>query len=106
LIFAYYIVALSHKPTLYNRWAVLGLEIFGVIFWLVSFSLLANFTSWYNGDDYWYGDGDSYGFWKAPYLPEDVGFAKRASVKKTGHSRYHAGVALAGTAAGLGAIEL
>jgi len=76
-----------------------------VVFWLVSFSLLANFTSWYNGSDYWYGAGDSYGFWKAPYSPEDVGFSKRARVGKS-HSKYHAGVALAGTAAGLGAVEL
>lgn len=109
MIFGYYIVALSHKPELYNRWVVLGFEIFGVFFWLVSFALLANFTSRFNGRNRWYGDGDSYGFWNAPYTPEDVGFDKRAprfGPKNGGLSKMHVGIALAGTAAGLGAVEL
>lgn len=102
-------MALSRKPALYNRWVVLGLEIFGVFFWLVSFALLANWTRRFNGFNRWYGDGDSYGFWNAPYSPEDVGFTKRAprfGPKKGGHSNRHVGVALAGTAAGLGGLEL
>ncbi|KIW13014.1 hypothetical protein PV08_08201 [Exophiala spinifera] len=102
IIFVYYFIALSRQPNLYNRWAVLGLEIFGVIFWLTSFALMAQWTSVYNG--WWYGNGNSYGFWDAPYRPEDVGFAKRTVVKRS-VNKYHAGVALAGTAAGLGAVE-
>jgi len=105
IIFTYYFVALSHQPALYNRWAILSLEIFGVVFWLVSFALLANWTSVYDGGDYWYGDGDAYGFWHAPYSPSDIGLRKRYMVKR-GTNKYHDGVALAGTAAGLGAVEL
>ncbi|KAL6251099.1 hypothetical protein RBB50_001307 [Rhinocladiella similis] len=102
IIFVYYFIALSRQPSLYNRWAVLGLEIFGVIFWLTSFALMAQWTSVYNG--WWYGNGNSYGFWDAPYHPEDLGFAKRTIARRS-VNKYHAGVALAGTAAGLGAVE-
>jgi hypothetical protein len=89
---------------LYNRYVILGLEVWGVLFWLGSFSLLATWTCRYNGRDYWYS-GNSYGWWRASFAPQDLGLARRAYDGKRG-SKYHAGVALAGTAAGLGAIEL
>ncbi|KAK7903358.1 hypothetical protein LTR67_001377 [Exophiala xenobiotica] len=102
VIFVYYFVALSYHPTLYHPWAILALEAFGVIFWLTSFATMAQWTSVYNG--WWYGEGDSYGFWEAPFRPEDVGFAKITIVRRSAN-KYHAGVALAGTAAGLAAVE-
>lgn len=80
----------------------MGLEIFGVIFWLVTFVLLAHWTSVYNG--FWYGENNAYGFWNAPFAPADVGIRSRSIVKR-GTNKYHAGVALAGTAAGLGGVE-
>ncbi|EXJ86186.1 hypothetical protein A1O1_06556 [Capronia coronata CBS 617.96] len=103
VIFAYYFVALSRKPALYNRWAVLGLEIFGVFFWLLSFGLLANWTNVHNS--FWFGQNGSYGFWHAPFDPSDIGLRTRSIVKR-GTNKYHTGVALAGTAAGLGGVEL
>ncbi len=74
-----------------------------MIFWLTSFAMMAQWTSVYNG--WWYGEGDSYGFWDAPFRPEDLGLAKRTIVRRS-TNKYHAGVALAGTAAGLSAVEL
>lgn len=103
LVFVYYFVALSRQPGLYNRWAVLGLEIFGVAFWLVSFLLLAHWTSVYNA--YWFGENGSYGWWNAPYAPDEIGFRKRSILKRS-TNKYHTGVVLAGTAAGLGGVEL
>lgn len=37
----YYLVAQFGSPSLYNYWAVLGLDIFLLIFWLISFAILA-----------------------------------------------------------------
>ncbi|KIW82478.1 hypothetical protein Z517_05505 [Fonsecaea pedrosoi CBS 271.37] len=102
IIFAYYFVALSRKPALYNRWAILALEVGGTLFWLVSFALLSRWTSFYSR--FWYGRGPSYGFWHAPFRPSDMGLSPRTIVKRASSSR-RAGVALAGTAAGLGGIE-
>ena len=61
IITIYYIVATTGAPVLYNYWAVLGLDIFAIIFWLVSFALLASeiapyFDSYY---DYDYDNTDS-----------------------------------------------
>lgn len=107
VIFVYYFVALTKKVEWYNRWAVLALEAFGTIFWLVSFALLADWTATFNGSDYWYGAGDSYGFWRAPYSPDDVtGMTGSGLGKRSSNNKYKAGLALAGTAAGLGAAEL
>ncbi|KAI1616318.1 hypothetical protein EDD36DRAFT_428910 [Exophiala viscosa] len=102
LVFVYYFVALSGQPTLYNRWAVLGLEIFGVVFWLVSFLLLAHWTSVYNA--YWFGENDNYSWWNTSIAPDKIGFRERSVFKRDSNS-YHTGIALAGTAAGLGGVE-
>jgi hypothetical protein len=105
IIFAYYFVALSRKPQYYNRWAVLALEIFGVIFWLVSFALCAEWTAVYNDGYWWNGGHTSYGFWNAPFSPKDIGL-QSGRLRRRGANKYRAGVGLAGTAAGLGAVEL
>lgn len=101
LIFVYYYVCLSYKPRLYNRWVILGLEIFGVIFWVVAFSLLAEWTAFYNANNWWlsYYD-DTYGNWDYPYTYEKSRHSGRMGGK------YRAAIALAGTASGLGAVEL
>ncbi|OAP54426.1 hypothetical protein AYL99_11527 [Fonsecaea erecta] len=102
ILFAYYFIALSRRPELYNRWAILALEICGTLLWLVSFALLSRWTSFYHR--FWFGHGQSYGFWHAPFRPSDMGLSTRTIVKRESSSR-RAGVALAGTAAGLGGAE-
>ncbi|KAK9779664.1 hypothetical protein SCAR479_03271 [Seiridium cardinale] len=55
----YYIVAEFGAPKLFNYWAVLSLDIFLVIFWLISFALLAAevapYMNGYTTCDYYYG---------------------------------------------------
>jgi len=41
IITVYYIVAITALPAAYNYWAILSLDIFAVIFWIISMSLLA-----------------------------------------------------------------
>ncbi|KAH8682277.1 hypothetical protein BX600DRAFT_505882 [Xylariales sp. PMI_506] len=51
----YYIVAEFGAPAAYNYWAVLSLDIFLVIFWLISFALLASQIAPYmSGYTYYY----------------------------------------------------
>jgi len=38
-------------PLVYNYWAILGLEIFAVLFWLISFALLASEVNAADGDN-------------------------------------------------------
>ena len=90
---------------LYNRWAVLGLELFGLIFWAVSFSLGAEWTSAANNDYFFKGGDTRYGFWNAPFNPEDIGLIGRSLAKRSS-SKWRGGVACGGVAAGLGAVEL
>jgi hypothetical protein len=106
IIFGYYSVSLCKKPELYNAWAILGLEIFGVIFWLVSFALCADWTATFNHDIY-LGSGTktNYGFWNAPFTPEDIGLESRDLAKRA-TNKWKASIGLMGTAAGLGAVEL
>lgn len=86
-------------PIIYNYWAILGLDILGVIFWLVSFALLASEVATYKSDL------DSFN--SCIYEVDGVCFYKRSlpSLQKrdtTIEDYYHA---LAATA-GLGAVEL
>lgn len=113
IIFAYYAVSLCSKPELYNAWAVLGLEIFGVIFWLVSFALCADWTAGFNHRRYWStaststSDSPRYVPWIAPFKPEDFDLdLGRRDIVTRSPEKWKAGVALMGTAAGLGALEL
>ena len=99
IIFGYYFFALTRQKHLYNRWAILGLEIFGTIFWLVSFSLCAEWATVYNGANWWSGHQTHYGGnWY-------TGLRDR-SVMRRATNKYKAGVALTTTAAVLGALEL
>jgi hypothetical protein len=50
IIIAYIFVAGARKSAFYNVWAVLALEIFDVIFWIVSFPLYAEWTAVANND--------------------------------------------------------
>ncbi|KAJ9609884.1 hypothetical protein H2200_006213 [Cladophialophora chaetospira] len=96
LVFAYYFVALSHSPGLYNRWAVLILETVGTLLWLVSLATLAGWSAHHSG-----GPPTGYGFWHAQFAPADVGLQTHphSNNRKTG-------IAFAGTAAGLSGLEL
>jgi len=42
IITIYIIVAETGAPIIYNYWAILGLDIFAIVFWIISFSLLAS----------------------------------------------------------------
>jgi hypothetical protein len=42
IIVVYYLVSTLAVPAMYNYWAVLGLDIFACVFWIISFSLLAS----------------------------------------------------------------
>jgi len=42
IITVYIIVAELALPVAYNYWAILGLDIFAIVFWLISFALLAS----------------------------------------------------------------
>lgn len=89
-------MAFSRKPFLYNRWAIIALESVGTLLWLVSLALLARWTSFYHR----IGQG-GYGFWHAPFPPQAIGLQNHP---KSASRR--AGIALAGTAAGLSGVEL
>lgn len=41
ILTVYYIVSVTALPAAYNYWAILSLDIFGLIFWLISMALLA-----------------------------------------------------------------
>ena len=59
IITIYYIVASTGAPVLYNYWAILGLDIFAIIFWLISFALLASEIAPYFDTSYYYYDNTS-----------------------------------------------
>ena len=48
IIAIYVIVAETGAPVMYNYWAILGLDIFAIIFWITSFSLLASEVAAYH----------------------------------------------------------
>lgn len=48
IIVVYYLVSTLAVPAMYNYWAVLGLDIFACVFWIISFSLLASEVAAYN----------------------------------------------------------
>jgi hypothetical protein len=53
------IVTLSCVPKTYNYWAVLALDVFLTIFWLVSFAVLAWQAAWYFAAGAWFYSYDS-----------------------------------------------
>lgn len=62
IISVYVIVAETAAPSIYNYWALLGLDIFAIVFWLISFSLLASEVAAYqivtytDNCDFYYDD--------------------------------------------------
>jgi hypothetical protein len=59
IITIYIIVAETGAPVIYNYWAILGLDIFAIVFWIISFSLLASEVAayqivTYTADDCYY----------------------------------------------------
>jgi hypothetical protein len=42
IITVYIIVSTAAAPVAYNYWAILGLDIFAVVFWIIAFPLLAS----------------------------------------------------------------
>lgn len=56
-----YLLVAHFGPTKsYNYWAIMALDIFHVLFWLISFGLLAAQAAalFVLGDDYYYSDSD------------------------------------------------
>lgn len=91
----------------YNYWAILGLDIFAIVFWLISFALLAWEVSVFGWGVYDYGySGDSSCY---DYLGYSYCYKKRdvSSVisKRATTDLYTYRNALA-AAAGLGGLEL
>ncbi|KAM3067842.1 hypothetical protein ACMFMG_011326 [Clarireedia jacksonii] len=58
IITVYFLLATLTFPSLYNYWAILGLDILAVIFWVVSFPLLGSEIASYS--DYYTGYSSSY----------------------------------------------
>ncbi|PQE13557.1 Integral membrane protein [Rutstroemia sp. NJR-2017a BVV2] len=85
IIVVYYLLATLSFPSLYNYWAILGLDILAVIFWVVSFPLLAseiaNYTEYYSYTDYYSGYDCSYSYDGYCYYKQKRGLeiAKRAT---------------------------
>jgi hypothetical protein len=97
----YYIVSIKALPVAYNYWAVLGLDIFTIFFWLVSMSLLASEVAAFS----WaYGLGrsssDCYTAYGYKYCAKKRDLEKRAT---TNVYTYRNALA---AAAGLGGLEL
>jgi len=81
-------------PIAYNYWAILGLDAFGVIFWLISFALLASEVS-----DYSVGSASCDYIYGYCYKKRDLALATRAT---TNVKTYHDSMA---AASGLGGLE-
>lgn len=56
------IVTLTCVPKTYNYWAVLAFDVFGAIFWLVSFAVLAWQAAWYFAAGAWLYGGYGYSY--------------------------------------------
>ena len=103
IIVVYNLVATMAVPAMYNYWAILGLDIFGVVFWLVSFALLASEVAAYEIVTYTY-DTSSCNYYYAGvcYKKRSLNFlAKR--VATTDVYTYRNALA---AASGLGGLEL
>lgn len=100
IITVYYIVATTVLPAAYNYWAILGLDMFAVLFWIISFSLLAWEVAAFGWGLSYAGTSstscDIYGYC---YKKRDLGIEKRAT---TDYYTYRNALA---AAAGLGGLE-
>lgn len=95
----------------YNYWAILGLEIFCVLFWLISFALVATVVglvaaTYYGGITYSGGYYDDYyGDVYSTKAKRAVELVSRGVLGKRYTDGYTAAVGIFGAAAGLGAAE-
>lgn len=102
----YYIVSITALPAAYNYWAILGLDIFGIVFWIISMSLLAwevAAFSWYYGVGYSSSSSDDSNCYEAYGYSYCI--KKRDIEKRATTDVYTYRNALA-AAAGLGGLEL
>ncbi|KAL5319550.1 hypothetical protein ACEPPN_012605 [Leptodophora sp. 'Broadleaf-Isolate-01'] len=97
VIAIYNIVTIIIHPAFYNYWAVIGLDTFALIFWLISFSLLASEAAAWSIITH-YSDNCAYS--TTAYC-----YRKRALVQKrsTDYRTYRNAMA---AGAGLGGLEL
>ena len=91
IITVYVLVANLVMPAFYNYWAILGVDIFAIVFWLISFALLGSETSTLFAVVECY---DGY-----CYKKRDVGLVKR-------YTDFHTYRNALAAAAGLGGLEL
>lgn len=89
-------------PIIYNYWAILGLDIFAIIFWLTSMSLLADEVAAYSWVATGSGDGSCfYDYAAGEYLC----YRKRSVISRRGNAVLTYRNSLA-AACGLGGLEL
>lgn len=111
------IATLSCVPKTYNYWAVLALDLFLTIFWLISFALLAWQAAWYFAAGAWaygYGHDDDYYDYDSYYddiYSDDDDYGFKRSLAGGVEKRDLSGFALTygailGAAAGLGGLQL
>jgi hypothetical protein len=82
-------------PVLYNYWAILGLDIFATIFWIISFALLASEVASHPIVTYC-----TFYYFCYSYKKRDVDLAKRATTNVVTYRNAMA------AASGLGGLEL
>jgi len=111
IVGAYLLVTPVRAPKLYNCWAALVLEIFGVIFWLSAFATLASWASLglltvgslTKRDAKKSKSSSSSSSSSSSYDDTDY-FANYSKELEERYARYQAGWRCAGAAAGLGGI--
>jgi len=97
----YILVAELSAPAAYNYWAILGLDIFCIIFWIISMSIMAwevAATSWYINDS----SSGSTCYYDYTLL-EDVCYKKRDLTKR--YTTYYTYRNVMAAAAGLAGLE-
>ncbi|PVH85484.1 hypothetical protein DL98DRAFT_568257 [Cadophora sp. DSE1049] len=96
IITVYYIVTTTLIPLFFNYWAVIGLDIFALVFWLISFALLASEAAAWTIITHF---GDNCAYSTTTYC-----YRKRALVQKrsTDYRTYQNAMA---AGAGLGGLE-
>ncbi|KAK0100106.1 hypothetical protein ONS96_008041 [Cadophora gregata f. sp. sojae] len=95
-IAVYYIASVTFRPVFFNYWAVIGLDIFGLIFWLTSFALLASEAAAWTVITHF---GDNRAYSTTAYCCRKRALAQKRS---TDHHTYRNAMA---AGAGLGGLE-
>lgn len=97
IIAVYVIIASTAAPVMYNYWAILGLDIFAIVFWIISFSLLASEVAAYQIVNY--SDDCIYSY-------AGVCYYKRSLDKRTPTTNVYTYRNAMAAASGLGGLEL